>query len=170
MKLQAFRFFKEPTVIQPQRLNIIIPEFTFAVPAWNGVSELLGAMPLGNTYYFSFKVPIEEFGENFDLAIRWTEGSIQRRAKFWDARGEVLYYPVYAGERIGLSAYLEIWSVDSDEAPLLASSQVLQSSVLAFPQGANCGCCVQPEAEQILEMVEVEPCNPYSYCLAVCEE
>jgi hypothetical protein len=170
MKLQDFRYYRAADVIKPQRMTLIVPTFTPSLPVWSGVSALLGEMALSNSYYFSFKTPIRSFGVGFVLAVRWTVDGNTRRLKLWADDDDVLYYPVYDGERIGLNAVLEIWSVNSDDVPTNAAAASMKISVLAFPTGSCCSCCSQPEASQTLEVIDSDPCPPYDYCSPWCND
>lgn len=170
MKLQEFRYYKSATVIQSQRVQIIVPAFSFSLPVWEGASSFLGEMQFGNDYYFSFKTPIRQFGEGFVLAIRWRDDGVDYRMKLWEDVDEVLYYPLYDGERIGLGAVLEIWSVNSDAAPVNPAAYTLKSSLLAFPNGSCCTCCSNPDVSQVLAVVAADPCAPYAYCCPFCQD
>jgi hypothetical protein len=170
MKLQDFGYYKAADVIKPQRMVEIIPAFTLSLPTWSGVSALLGEMALANSFYFSFKAPIRAFGQGFVLAVRWTEEGETHRLKLWADDLDVLYYPVYDGERIGLNAVLEIWSINNAVIPLNAVAKSLKISVLAFPTGACCTCCSQPEASNTLAVTASDPCPPYDYCSPWCND
>jgi hypothetical protein len=169
MKLQDFRYYKSATLIQPQRVKIIIPDFSFSLPTWSGASDLLGEMELSNDYYFSLKLPIRSFGAGFILAIRWRDEGIDYRLKLWEDVGEVLFYPLYNGEIIGLNAVVEIWNINTNDAPVNASAFTLYSSLLAFPNGSCCACCSNPDVSQTLAVVAADPCAAYSYCNPFCQ-
>jgi len=172
MKIQIFQKFRDATYLQPQRIKIIIPAFTLSVPTWAGSSVVIAEFPIENSnYYFSFKLPIKAFGENFIAAIRWKVGDVCYRFKFWDDADGVLYYPIYAGERIGVNAILEIWSIDSEDTPALDAANTLHSSQLVFADGDNAGCycCADPSGEINLEQSEVTPLPPYAFCNPFCD-
>lgn len=170
--MRPFAYFKQPEVIEPQRVKIILPSFLLAVPIWAGASGILAQYQIVNDRPFSFKLPITQFGENFIAAIRWMEETdvFVRYVLFEDARA-VLHYPLYNGERIGINAVLEIWSVNSVEAPALDTDYTFLSSQFVFPDievGTSFGiCCIEPSA--IITLVPVppselppgSPCNPF---------
>lgn len=166
MKKQWRRKFERATVVEPTRNAFILPAFIHSVPTWADASLLLALYPINNAdYKFSFKLPLSEFGTAFIPAIRWVEDGIVHRFKFWE--GGVLYFPVYNGERIGYNAILEIWTVDSDEAPELEEAQSLISSIFEFP--ANCNKCGDPVVGDITLIADDVPddippdtnCNPF---------
>jgi hypothetical protein len=174
----AFAYFNRPTVIEPARSQIVLPAFTLSVPLWAGASTVLAEYPLANDYRFSIKQPIEAFGENIVVAIRWIEDTdIYVRYKFFDHDDAVLNYPIYDGERIGENAVIEIWSVDSLSAPTLEDDYTFYSSVLVFPAGETSGsycpsCCSSPSS--VITLVATAPselppdsaCNPF--CGTLC--
>ncbi len=170
MRLQDFAYYRGADIIKPQRMTVVVPVFALSLPTWGGVSELLGEMPLDNSYYFSFKTPLRAFGAGYVLAIRWTDAGNTNRLKLWEGEDEVLYYPVYAGERIGLNAVIEIWSINSSTIPANTLAKALKISVLAFPTGACCTCCSQPEASQELAVEASDPCPPYDFCSPWCND
>lgn len=178
MVQQTFQYFNRPTVIIPARTQMVLPAFTLAVPAWSGASTVLAEYPIANDYKFSFLLPIYPIGENIVVAIRWIEDTdIYVRYKFFDHDDAVLNYPVYAGERIGENAVIEIWSVDSIDIPTLEEDYNFYSSVLVFPTGTTSGsfcgsCCLTPESTITLvvtppsELPSDSACNPF--CGTLC--
>lgn len=169
MKLSDFSRFRDLSVIQQQRATLEIPLFTLAIPAWTGASLILAEYPLGNDYYFSFRVPIKPFGTAFVPAIRWTEDSVTFRYKFYAHAQDVLYFPIYDGERIGLSATLEIWSVNLAVAPTLSANKLLQISKFVFPNEANCQCCENPTQNQLLVAQGSSITDVYAFCNPFCD-
>ena len=161
------------TVIEPQRVQIVIPAFILDVPAWPGSSGILAEAPFLNTVPFSIKLPIGAFGSNFIAAIRWIEDTdIYVRYVLFNHDDAVLHYPLYNGEQIGANAVLEIWSVDSLLPPTLLDDFTLLSSEFVFPNGerSNYGscnsCCENPELILTLAFTppsELPPgeCNPF---------
>ena len=175
---QAFRYYAEPAVIvSPQRTQIIIPAFILSVPTWIGGSSLLAEFPIENTENFSFQLPIGVFGENFIAAIRWQSAiGVWARYILFEHDDAVLAYPLYAGEKIGENAVLEIWSVDSVLNPELEDAFTLFSSILVFPPGyiTNfCNYCCD-NGSSIINLVMTDPtelppgaeCNPF--CSTLC--
>lgn len=166
-QIQLYRRFFSADFVQPARTQLLIPAFTLAVPTWNGASDLLAEYALSNTNIFSIRKPVVAFGSNFVAAVRWTsaDGEAYFRYVFWVDDSAVLYFPVYNGEAIGANAVIEIWSVNSAEAPALASAATLESSELVFPE--TCGyCCHQPG--ESITLVQTGPitlppgvCNPF---------
>lgn len=169
MKLSDFAKFRDPNVIQQQRATLEIPAFTLAIPTWTGASLILAEYPIGNDYYFSFRVPIRQFGSHFVPAIRWTVDEVTSRYVLFEHDDAVLYFPAYDGERIGLSAVLEIWSVNSASAPTLSAARTLQISQLVWPNEANCSCCENPSQNQLLSARESSIVDVYAYCNPFCE-
>lgn len=138
MRLQKFKPYQPPTLVKPKRKQLTIPPFSLDVPTWEGESENLYEFPIHNLNYFSFKTPVNKFGENFLAAVRWKVGDITIRFAFWEEENSFFCYPVYAGQKIGPDAVIEIWSVESDSAPELVTATSLKTSELVF---ANvCGC------------------------------
>lgn len=171
VKKQQFSKYSAATVIQPERVGFVVPDFLLSVPVWSGASTVLAEFPIGNTnYYFSLKLPIAAFGSNFIAAIRWKVSDTCYRYKLWDNALGVLYYPIYAGERIGLNATLEIWSINSASAPTLDADTTLYSSVLVFPSGdIGTGCsCDPPSSIVTLVQTAASPQPPASYCNPFC--
>lgn len=156
-------------LVQPQRLKIIVPSFTLAVPIWAGASTILKEFPVGNDYYFTLKRPVKSFGSSFVAAISYIQEGIVVRFKLWDDAKAILYYPVYAGDIIGPEARMEIWSINSALAPTLAAAKSLESSVLAFQTLTCQSCCSNPDAN--LALTAQEPTNvlPYNYCNPFCD-
>jgi len=175
MKLQTFRYFNRPTVIEPARTQIVMPSFTLSVPIWAGASDILAEYPLLNDYSLSLLLPIDLFGENFIAAVRWlTDDDIWARYILFEHDDAVLNYPLYNGERIGPNAVFEIWSVDSLEAPILDDDYVFWSSILVFPVGeasnSSCSsvCCNAPSSVITLVVTPPSELPPGSACNPFC--
>lgn len=171
-----FPFYQAPTLIERQRVQMVLPEFLLAAPAWSGASTLLQEYQISNDYSFSLLLPIAAFGANFVAAIRWMEETdVYVRYKLFDHEDAVLNYPVYNGERIGPNAVLELWSVDSADAPELEDDYTFYTSRLVFPstEASYCGsCCANPSSVITLAATaasELPPgadCNPF--CGTLC--
>lgn len=168
MKIQQFVRHRDATLIQPQRVKFVIPAFTLAASAWAGASVILADYLVSNDYYFTFKLPIRSFGSAFVPAISYIENAVTYRFKFWDDADAVLYYPVYAGDVIGPNARLEIWSLNTADAPTLAAAKSLDTSVLAFQTNACTSCCSNPSVSQVLTLEASVYHSPYSYCNPFC--
>ena len=168
MKTHWNRQFYSVTPIEPARNIFILPAFVLGAPEWSGASTLLSLYSFGNTdYKFSLKLPITEFGENFVPSIRYVEDGIVYRFKLWEAG--TLYFPVYNGEKIGLNAVLEIWSLNTEDAPVLDENQNLYSSVFTFPSIQSYNTAVFPQ-EILLTLVPTpDPIPPDTFCNPFCE-
>lgn len=167
MKLQDFRQFSEAIQVQPTRSQLVLPAFTLPVHVWGGASIILAEYPIGNEYFFSFKVPVDAFGAFFVPAIRWVEDSVVSRFLFFEHELMELFYPVYTGEVIGPEAVVEIWSVNSEEVPELEEQKILESSVLAFPPACQV-CCSISSSSTLLVVREPTIINPYAFCNPFC--
>lgn len=152
MKTHWFNQFDEPALKKPERTEFILPAFTLPPDTWAGASQLLATWSFENsTYAFSLKLPIEEFGENFVAAVSYIDGDTTIRFKLFDNDLAVLYFPIYNGEKLGENALLEIWSVETDEAPTLEDNEVLISSV--FDIAPTCPCTTAIVSETLLTSV-----------------
>jgi hypothetical protein len=138
MKIQEFKSYARGTIIVPQRTGLILPTFNLAPDDWSGASRMLLEIPVNNDYLFSLKLPIRRFGVNFMMAIRWEENGVVSRYKLWEDIGEVLYYPLYSGQRIGLNAVFEVWSIETSAGYLNPVAKTLYTSVLLFASGCEC--------------------------------
>lgn len=117
------------------RTTVTLDAFTYNV-TWTGVSDLLSQWSINNTTEFSFQLPIYEVNNTFVLAVAWEDDDGNAfRYKLWD--NGTLHYPVYNGERIGVDAKLEVWSVDNVTAAM-PDDLVLYSSWMVEPE--NCAC------------------------------
>jgi len=115
-------------ILEINRTILVIP--AFSLPAtFPGVSELLTQFSIGNTDEFSLKIPITSEA-SYVLAVRWTSSTNTYRYRLWNSG--VLYFPVYAGSRIGLNAYFEVWSV-SGSALAVSAGRQLEASWLNYP-------------------------------------
>lgn len=167
MKKQNYQQFRDIQLIESQRVKAILPAFLLAPSTWTGTSIVLAEIAIGNTWNFSFLMPIVPFGVNFVPAVRWQSGTVIYRYKFWTAN-EVLYYPVYDGQRIGTAAIIEIWSVNSTSAPENDAAVTLEISPLVFPPNPCASCCAQPDQQMLLYLsppfsVPVgDPRNPFT--------
>lgn len=162
MRLHNFRPFTPGTVQTPTRSRLIVPAFTLDLPQWTGASDFISEFAINNTEPFSLKLPITSFGVNFVLAIRWSSSGVAYRFKLWDDSRAVLYYPVYNGERIGVNAVLEVWSVNGG-IPLLTSAQDLYTSVLNIISGCQT-CCTNADISQTLTIADPTICDDSPFC------
>lgn len=151
--------------MQVQRSTLVLPAFVMEAPTWTGASLILAEYAVGNTGYFSVRQNIETFGENFVLAVRYVVDNVVLRYKFWEGLGEVLYYPVYNGEKLGPNAVFEIWSVNSASTPSLSTNQTLETSLLVFPPNQTCNaCCENPSNQYLLTASAPSFTDPCAYC------
>lgn len=168
MKLQDFKQFHAGRQIQPTRSQLVIPSFSLPGQSWLGASRLLLEYPIGNSNNFALRVPVAQFGENFVAAIRYVDdGTVVFRWKLFNDVDEILWYPVYAGETIGLGAVVEIWSVNTEDTPVLNELEILESSVLVFPSPCSV-CCAVPGNSTLLVVRDPTIVYPYSYCDPFC--
>jgi len=169
MRIQDFQRFRDINLIQPQRAQLVMQGFALAPATWAGASVILAEYPIGNSYWFSFKLPVKAFGSNFVLAVRYVEDGIAFRYKFWEDDGEILFYPVYGGERLGPNAVLELWSVDYTDMPQLLADKTFLISVLSFPPQANCSsCCENVDSVSLLIPTAPTIISAYAYGNSFC--
>lgn len=172
MRLQDFAKFRDVALVQPTRAKLIVPAFVLPASIWTGASLVLAEFAFGNSFWFSVKLPIKKFGTSFIAAIRYydADNDVIVRYKLWDDDDAVLFFPVYAGERLGLNAILEIWSLDLTTLPTLAADKTLYSSVFAFPPNMSCSaCCTIPDAQVLLAQIAPSVLPPYAACNPWCD-
>ena len=167
MKKQIYRKFSKSRSVGPERNTIVVPAFTLAIPIWAGASTLLAEFPYTNNFYFSIRTPVKKFGSNFIFAVRWTLDEVIYRFKFWDDSLSLLYYPLYSGQRIGLNAVFEVWSINSASAPTSSTAKTLETSALTFPDDC-CGCDVTPYSVGLVQ-TPASPLPPYASCNPFCD-
>jgi len=127
--------YRRSTVDYATRTEIQLAAFNYNV-TWSGVSDLLSTWDINNNTEFSLQLPITAPNETFVLCVAWTdEDGNAYRYKLWDSG--VLYYPVYDGQRIGVDAQLEVWSV-ADVTAALTSTFIMYSSWLDEPELCIC--------------------------------
>lgn len=171
MRIQSFKQYSRGTIVRPERATFIVPAFSLNAETWAGSSNILAEFPFENTdYQFSLKLPITQFGSAFIAAVRWVEDDVIRRFKLWDDADAILFFPLYDGERIGLNARLEIWSLNTANDPTLDDDYTFYSSVLAFPS-TLLGCstvCTVPSASLTLTQASPSVLPPSAYCNPFC--
>ena len=153
----------------PQFTRIVLPAFSGLSNTWLGVSRLLARYPITNTVPFSFKRPIYHPSGEFVLAVSWAEAPYVYRYKLADI-GDTLAFPVYDGERIGATAYIEVWSI-ADEVATMVNDFTLESSQLVEPTCTNVTCTnstttIALEAAVFTEVPANQECNPF--CSPLC--
>lgn len=173
MRAAAYKYYKASRVIEPQRQQMVLPAFELPVPLWAGASTVLAQYNIENSEDFSLRLPVDAFGANFVLAVRWlVDTDVWARYVLWEDDAAVLNYPVYSGQRIGANAVLEVWSVDSEETPALEDDYVFETSVLVYPYGQTAGnctsCCSNASSVLTLTAVAAEELPPGASCNPFC--
>jgi hypothetical protein len=130
-------------VVTDLNQRLTVPTFTTTLPSWPGASYIAARLLIQMGFLWSFRVPITAPSNTFVAAIKWTEtGSIVRRYKLWQGVGELLSYPLYSGELIpAANAVLEIWSVEGQLTPALATEWNVPITLLELPD-----CCCDTES------------------------
>ena len=127
--------YRRSTVDYATRTEIQLAAFNYNV-TWLGVSDLLSTWDINNNTEFSLQLPLTAPNETFILCVSWTDADGNAyRYKLWD--GGVLYYPVYGGQRIGVDAQLEVWSIGAVTATL-SDTFIMYSSWLDEPELCIC--------------------------------
>jgi hypothetical protein len=126
------------TKLGPAANSYSLPAFSLA-HTWTGVSQLIEARNLANTSLFALALPIVATG-NFGLVIKWVDADGTHRYKLYDDGIVSLTYDIYAGETIGLSAQLEIWSASDTTPATMSADLVLPTSILTEPSCAQSYC------------------------------
>lgn len=159
--------YTHASIQEPTRTEVILPAFDYDV-VWAGVSDLLATWEINNTTEFSLKLPIDAPNDTFVLCVAWDdEDSNTFRYKLWE--GGVLHYPVYDGERLGVSARLEVWSLELDHATL-DEEYTLYSSWLTEPEVCICtGGAATPVTIETTESIDpgVTPPDTTAAVLAI---
>lgn len=157
------------TKIQPSRTKLILPAFDLP-GTWTGVPELLARYPILNTALkLSIKLPVLPVNDTYMLAISWADANdTPFRYGFWE--NDTFHWPMYDGERVGLNAYIEVWSVGDFNA--IDNSRTLESSWLNIPSDdCNTLQLVVPDVSQILvaalfvTLNPGDPGNPFDFPL-----
>ena len=127
--------YQKSTIDYATRTAVELAAFRYDVN-WTGVSDLLSTWDINNSSEFSLQLPITAPNSTFLLCVAWEDsGGNAFRYKLWD--GGVLHYPVYNGERIGVDAKLEVWSIESVTAEL-EETFTMYSSHLEEPEICRC--------------------------------
>lgn len=126
MSISSFSFmrFRPLNRIEPKRHTLAIQPFTLSA-SWAGASELVASADILNTRPFSFKLPISS-NSTYVLAVRWSISPYVYRYLLWNDVGELLNYPLYNGETIGVNAVFEAWNVS-------VTNTIIQPSTLLLP-------------------------------------
>jgi len=135
--------FIQPQVVgdispfQPTFLELVVGEFSYATS--DSVPTLRAEYPLENTIAFTIRRPMpDEVTENdtFGLAVRYTlsTGQIVRYALYKPYLMNGLLYPAYAGQKLGPSAILELWSMPGESAMESATGFTLYAGPLTMIQ------------------------------------
>ena len=152
----------------PQRTQIVLPAFSYT-GTWLGVSKLLARYPITNTVAFSLRRPIYHPTGDFVLAVSWAEAPYVYRYKLSDL-GDTLAFPVYNGEKVGVAAYIEVWST-ADEVATMTTDFMMETSQLIEPTCTSVQCTNSTTSITLVEspFVSVPPnqeCNPF--CSPLC--
>lgn len=121
--------FVPATKIGPAANSYSLPAFSLA-HTWTGVSQLVEEYPLNNTQLFAFALPIDPPSGNYGLVIKWVDDDGTHRYKLFDDEITSLTYDVYAGETIGTSAVLEVWSASATTPAVMDEDLTLPTSIL----------------------------------------
>lgn len=98
------------TPVGRQFKSVAIAAFSVTGLTWRSASIIGHEFPVVLDNPFSIRLPINTpSSPNFCLAVRF--GSPVQRFKLWGEVGEVLDFPIYAGEVIEASAVFEIWTI-----------------------------------------------------------
>lgn len=154
--------YRQLTAVRATRKTLVVPAFAYP-STWAGVSQMLTRFSVGNTTPFSIKLPIGAPNDSFLAAVSWAESPYVYRYKLWEAG--VLYFPTYSGERIGANAYIEIWSVNTATAELIAD-WTLSVSKLILP--SICGDCTTNTESATLAESPFVSVPAYQYCSPFC--
>lgn len=130
--------------IQPQLNTVVIEAFSYT-HAYT-VAAIIAEYPLENTVEVSVRLPLPDVvadNETFALCARYTEGSTTFRYVLYKPDWfDGILFPAYSGQKLGISAVLEIWSLD-DISPAVADEDIeLTVGPLNFQtpgQIATCG-------------------------------
>lgn len=162
--IRAFDF-RRLSAVRTTRKQLVVPIFSQA-SIWAGVSQMLTRFTISVANAWSFELPIIPPNSSFVAAVSWTDGSgYVYRYKLWD--DGVLYFPVYAGERIGTSnVNLEIWSVENEALAYLDEEWILRTSKLILPE--ICTTCVEGSESVGITENPFTSVPPYQYCNPFC--
>ena len=133
---------------------ITVPAFGFTAIVWTGASYILTEFQGTATEEFTCHFPFTAPNETFCMAIRWldADGLVVRR-KCWEGVGEVLSYPVYAGEVIGTEFAIEIWNVEGASTASLAEDTTITTGILINP--SQCCTVVSDTALAVTENADL---------------
>jgi hypothetical protein len=95
------------------RKIIQTPEYDVTC-VWRGASEIVKILVFTST----LKISLSDITPSTDFCacISWKEGGQVIRYKLWNNVGEILYVPLYAGQRVAATFNLEIWNVADVES------------------------------------------------------
>lgn len=103
---------RENSSFVDKQLSIFyLPSFEIS-STWRGASEIIAKFVYEFDKNFSFIRIATPANPNFVACISWkpTSSTIVRY-KLWQDVGEILYVPLYNGERIGNEFFIEIWNI-----------------------------------------------------------
>ena len=115
------------------------------IEAWPGASRIFALQKLLLPgYAFSIQVGQKLRYTNFVLTVKWLDGNVVKRYKLWQNVGELLAYPLYAGEIIpGVGAELEYWTTANSTSTTVVPPLSLICAILENPTT----CCDQTGIE-----------------------
>ena len=136
--------FKERTpawVVASKNTYLRVPSFSAAFSGWPGASYVVANAQLSASANWSIVTPVSyPDGFNACVAVRWTSGGGDvLRYKLWEDVGEVLAYPLYAGEVLPpTGVYLEFWCVnDGSSTMILPADWDIKTAGLTLPSTFN---------------------------------
>lgn len=121
--------------------TISIPVFSISGIPWLGASFIAIEFPLNLGVNLNLLTPIiKPAGVNFCLAVRWLVGATVYRRKLWNNVGEVLDYPLYAGEAITYPLTLEVWTTYGHPTVSISSALQIQTGRIAVRETCVKSC------------------------------
>lgn len=119
--------------------TITVPAFSAEYPEWAGASYVVAKGVITKDNDWSILMPVTRPNDTFVATIMWIdEDNNVNRYKLWTGIGELLNYPLYAGEIIPAGdAYLEIWNVEDELTASADESWTIPISTLELPESAD---------------------------------
>lgn len=116
-------------VVRKLGTYLTIPSFSINA-TWRGASEIIAKFNFSLTANFTISRIIEQ--ENFCACISWKPTSTTIvRYKLWKDVGEILYVPLYNGEKIGNNFSIEIWNIQPTN-PIESSGFLIEEGAADF--------------------------------------
>ncbi len=141
--------FGEGVYIQPQFNTVTILEFSYAHA--HAVATILAEYPLDNTAAVSIRLPLQEaveLNETFGLCARYTENSttfryVLHKPAWYDG----ILFPEYTGQKLGISATLEVWALANISPAEITEDIELTIGPLVFQTPGQIATCGQIQGE-----------------------